>query len=545
MQTTAEQSAVADAPLSGVTKVIAYAGTGKTTALVALAHRNRHLRGLYLAFNKSAELDARQRFPRTVQCKTVNALAFGSTGKVYSHKLGTLRPVNAIKLMGLAWDWSFAGLVVDTITAWCVSDLKTFPERAIAVGPAPTGPEHLLRYAAEVAGKLWQRMCDPHDEAPMTHDGYLKLFQLQHPALPCDYLMLDEGQDTNPVTWDIVGRQICPVVLVGDGYQSIYQFRGAVNAMDAAKASRTLTLTQSFRFGAKVARIANALLWGFFDETLPLAGVGPDTVVRRLPPTAPRHAVLARTNAQIFEEAVRGVREKKILGFAGGVNAYGFEKIIDTWHLADGQLGLVRDPFLRNFPSFANLADYADKSRDQEVRRLIKIVETYGEQIVPLVDAIRAASHPSLSEADLVLSTAHRCKGMTLPVVRLAEDFPALIDESGRLLPPEKLDRQEVNLLYVAITRASHRLMLNLTTLDFLRAMSLGDLAAQHALADDVPLIAPAAPTWETDLPDDADETSAQSASHACNETSASLRPQAAAKTQPPQMAQGDLFGLA
>ncbi|MGJ7505772.1 MULTISPECIES: hypothetical protein [unclassified Variovorax] len=102
MQTTAEQSAVADAPLSGVTKVIAYAGTGKTTALVALAHRNRHFRGLYQAFNKSAELDARPRFSRSVQCKTVNALAFGSTGKAYSHKLGNLWPVNAIKLMGLA-----------------------------------------------------------------------------------------------------------------------------------------------------------------------------------------------------------------------------------------------------------------------------------------------------------------------------------------------------------------------------------------------------------------------------------------------------------
>ena len=97
MNLTDEQKAVSLAPLSGMTKVVAYAGTGKTSSLCALAQRNRGLRGLYLAFNKSAEMDARQRFPRSVQCKTVNALAFGVTGRVFAHKLGSLRPIDAIK----------------------------------------------------------------------------------------------------------------------------------------------------------------------------------------------------------------------------------------------------------------------------------------------------------------------------------------------------------------------------------------------------------------------------------------------------------------
>ncbi len=487
MNLTDEQKAVSLAPLSGMTKVVAYAGTGKTSSLCALAQRNRGLRGLYLAFNKSAEMDARQRFPRSVQCKTVNALAFGVTGRVFAHKLGSLRPIDAIKLMGLTWDWGFASMVVDTITAWCVSDLEKFPDSAIAVGRAPSAPLHLIKYAAVVASKLWQRMLDPNDEAPMTHDGYLKLFQLQHPTLAFDYLMLDEAQDTNPVTWDIVKRQKCPIVIVGDGYQSIYQFRGATNAMDGAQATRTLALTQSFRFGPKVARIANALLWSFFGEGTPLEGVGFDTVVSRIPPDAPRHAVIARTNAEIFSEAARAVKEGKTLGFAGGVNSYGFEKIIDAWRLSSGDTGSIRDVFLRSFKDFAALQDYAEKSRDLEVRRLIKIVETYREQVVPLVDAIHAACHPSLADADLALTTAHRCKGLTLLVVRLAEDFPELIDENGDLLPPDKLDRQEVNLLYVAITRAQQRLALNMTTLSFMRAMSMGDLAANHAICDDIP----------------------------------------------------------
>ena len=57
---------------------------------------------------------------------------------------------------------------------------------------------------------------------------------------------------------------------------------------------------------------------------------------------------------------------------------------------------------------------------------------------------------------------------MTLPYVILANDFPELIDEHGQLLAADKLDRQEVNLLYVAVTRASHGLELNDTTKDFM-----------------------------------------------------------------------------
>ncbi|TBR76149.1 MAG: ATP-dependent helicase [Burkholderiaceae bacterium] len=513
-----------------MTKVVAYAGTGKTSSLCALAQRNRGMRGLYLAFTKSAETDARQRFPRSVQCKTVNALAMGVTGKPYLRKLGSLRPIDAIKLMGLSWDWTFAALVVDTVTAWCASDLEVFPDSAIAVGAAPIAPGHLLKYAAVVAGKLWQRMIDLDDPAPMTHDGYLKLFQLQHPTLPWDYVMLDEAQDTNPVTWDIVRRQKCPVVIVGDGYQSIFQFRGAINAMEQAQATRVLSLTQSFRFGPRIARIANALLWGFFTETTPLEGVGFDTVVRALPRDPPRHAVIARTNAEIFSEAVSAVKAGKSLGFAGGVNSYGFEKIIDTWRLVTGDTDSIRDAFLRNFKDFAALQDYAEKSRDLEVRRLLKIVTTYGSQIPDLIDAIHAACHPMLSEADVILSTAHRCKGLTLPVVRLAEDFPVLLDDRGNLLPPDKLDRQEVNLLYVAITRAQQWLMLNSTTLDFMRAMNLGDMAEEHAL--DVDATEDAAPSsWENDLPADDEPDQAVTPSDTV--------------TKLPQFSQGDLFDLA
>jgi hypothetical protein len=498
MSLSEEQTAVVLAPLEGVTKVEAYAGAGKTSTLVALAQRHPRIRGLYLAFTKSAEMDAKQRFPHTVRCKTVHGLAFGIVGRLYGHKLGDLRPVHVIQLLDLPWDWSLAVMIAGTIEAWCASDLAEFPPQAIAIGTAPVGHAKVLAHAAQLASRLWDRMCDPRDPAPMTHDGYLKLYQLQHPTIDCHYLMVDEWQDTNPVTLDIVRRQRCPIVVVGDGYQSIFQFRGAVNAMQLLPATRTLAMTQSFRFGPEVARIANALLWGFFNESRPLVGTGYPTVVRRLRRPPEHLAILARTNAQVFHEAVCAVRAGKCLAFAGGIKAYCFDKILDAWHLSIKQPELVRDPFLRNFGTFAELERYAEDAADLEVQRLIKIVLAYQQEIPELIASIAQSTVSDLSQAGVVLSTAHRCKGLTLDVVQLADDFPALIDSSGRPLPPDKLDRQEVNLLYVAATRAVKRLALNPTTLDFLRAMGLDDLVRSHAAADPED-----EPTWLSDLPDD------------------------------------------
>ena len=50
---------------------------------------------------------------------------------------------------------------------------------------------------------------------PMSHSGYLKLYQLRRPRLDVDYdvIMLDEAQDTNPAIRDIVMRSNAPRLL--------------------------------------------------------------------------------------------------------------------------------------------------------------------------------------------------------------------------------------------------------------------------------------------------------------------------------------------
>src|SRR3954453_22315947 len=82
LQPSPEQRALVDARRAdpaGSLRVLAFAGSGKTTALRLLAAADSSP-ALYLAYNKSAQLEAQRRFPAHVACRTVHSLAHRATG---------------------------------------------------------------------------------------------------------------------------------------------------------------------------------------------------------------------------------------------------------------------------------------------------------------------------------------------------------------------------------------------------------------------------------------------------------------------------------
>ena len=75
------------------------------------------------------------------------------------------------------------------------------------------------------------------------------------------------------------------------------------------------------------------------------------------------------------------------------------------------------------------------------------------------------------NKVKLWLSTAHKAKGLEAPTVVLAEDYKTFKKaDSARPgdFPLRENNRQEVNLLYVALTRAKKRLYLNKELTKFL-----------------------------------------------------------------------------
>ncbi|XP_048338272.1 F-box DNA helicase 1-like, partial [Sphaerodactylus townsendi] len=69
-----------------VVKIMAFAGTGKTSTLIKYAQKWSDLRFLYVAFNKTVAEQGRRVFPRNVTCKTIHSLAYSEVGKLYNKK---------------------------------------------------------------------------------------------------------------------------------------------------------------------------------------------------------------------------------------------------------------------------------------------------------------------------------------------------------------------------------------------------------------------------------------------------------------------------
>ena len=461
MKRTTEQSEVIVSPTQGLTVVRAYAGTGKTTSLVEYARERPGKRGLYLAFNKATQLDAARRFPASVLCKTIHAMAFAKFGRTYAHKLGAdLRLNDVMAWLDLSQDYDFTRLVVKVLNAYLTSADDLFPVTCPLAIAGPGLSPVRSQYAAMMAKKLWTMMCDPASSVPMVHDGYLKLYQLSRPILPLDYIMLDEYQDTNPVTASIVLGQKCPRILVGDPYQGIYQFRGARNAMDGLQADQTFYLTHSFRFGPRIASLASRLLFEFFGETRPLVGRGPDTTIGPVDLEAP-FTTLCRTNAEVFYRAVGASNSGKSLGFVGGVASYGFEMIYDAYRLSISDKRSIRDPFIRSFDSYTAYQQYASDSGDREAVTIQKVVATFGGLIPQLIDKIKGQALANFKDAQRVLSTAHKSKGMEFGSVVMADDFWDLIGPNGPMNDGDELNPEEVRLTYVALTRAIGNLHIN------------------------------------------------------------------------------------
>ncbi|KAK2140036.1 hypothetical protein NP493_6031g00003 [Ridgeia piscesae] len=140
-----------------------------------------------------------------------------------------------------------------------------------------TALDHAIRMeVAEDAEMLWREMKNiQNGSIGMTHDGYLKLYQLSGPTLPqYDVILIDEAQDLTPAIADVLLNQPQPKILVGDPHQQIYSFRGAVNSMQLVNASHTFYLTQSFRFGPEIAFVAATCVEVLKGEKKTLVGNG-------------------------------------------------------------------------------------------------------------------------------------------------------------------------------------------------------------------------------------------------------------------------------
>lgn len=487
MKPTAEQQLVIDAT-ARIIKAIAFAGAGKTSTFVerAKAHVQRTL---YLCFNKSVQVEAQKRFPKHVTCVTQHGLAYQAIivrrgYKGITFNVGKLFLKPTAKRFRI--DYYMVSLVHKTVDNFCNSaDMELTKVHA--------EPDMIGRYTYDVseivtkyAKDVWELMIGGKDqEYQMTHGGYLKLFQLSKPRLGYPVIMLDEAQDTNPVVHDIVLSQAAygsQIIMTGDPYQQIYAWRGAVDAMSKIEA-QTLYMTQSFRFGPEVAGVANHLLNAFFSETRPVVGLGAAGTIagtckhlqdgqspvanENLPEN---YTFLARTNAYLFAEASRRAGTCKMFVPGSGQNGELpiFQSVLDVFALYDGRKFDIKGDYdLRNFDDYWQFIDFVKTGMaDPEWTISAAMVEKYKEGVPAQIEKIRKSLVSRPEDAQVTLITAHRAKGMEWDNVVLGDDYAELFDEEGQLRQigddrKTQVKHDEINLLYVAATRAKKHLTLN------------------------------------------------------------------------------------
>lgn len=445
-------------PSGSVVRVNAYAGTGKTYTLKEFAKKRPGEKMLYVAFNKSIQLEANKKLGRNVLAKTAHSLAYGKFGFGLKHKLAfsELKPLFISKYFDINNNFK-AMLSYEMVKKFMQSlgmeiDYNHFPnEYEKKAEEGKIEKEEIFNYASQI----WEEMINPlNEEIQAVHDVYLKLYQLSKPKLNYSYILLDEAQDTTPCVFDIVMNQKESIkILVGDRHQSIYAFRGAVNAMDLIEPDFDYDLTKSFRFLPEIADKANMVLSEMKNIKTDIKGN------ENIEDDKSRNAYIARTNSGIFLKAIETSGK---LFFVGGINGYRFTSIFDIYNLWLDDLDKINNPFIKMFENFEEYVNYGEELMDVEVLSNVRLIKTYGKRLPGLLYDVKNRAVKDESEAELILSTAHKSKGSEWDYVDIADDYHPIFDEESKGINKKLIENpEEINLLYVTITRAKRSLNLN------------------------------------------------------------------------------------
>jgi superfamily I DNA/RNA helicase len=263
------------------------------------------------------------------------------------------------------------------------------------------------------------------------------------------------------------------VVFVGDPHQSIYSWRGAIDAISLIeeRAVRVARLTWSFRFGPSIAKDASTILKALKNEKINLVGAGGKNI------GADNFCVIARTNFSLIEHALNELAaEPEIALHFSGTKLeekwsprvpYRFNELLDVLSLYTGKYEAVKTAYFKRFRSWQELNDFVNAG-DQELSWLVRIVSRYGSSLPSSLNLIEQ-NVVTQKKADITYSTVHRSKGLEWDYVQALGDFISPAEIAARLVDPKATNYQrrsfleEANLHYVSFTRAKRRLTLDMS----------------------------------------------------------------------------------
>lgn len=439
----------------------ARAGSGKTFTLLQLApHLPPGTR--MLAFNKAIADELSAKLPPSIPASTFHSLGMTLLRerlprfKVNSRKLSDLATnlaltptfpytqlVDQAKTSGLglpgfppledeeAWIW-----LVDTydIELPKGESLESFIAKSLQLFKASTSDFKTIDFTdmLYLPLALAQRFNWTYDKFPL--------------------LVVDEAQDVSPLRLSMLRALTNRLIAVGDPYQAIYGFTGAMNgaleSITTHYSASTLPLSVSFRCGTAIIDEARSLISP--AKILPREDAHTGTVqhLPSLPPLTDTSMTLCRTNPPLFELAMRLIRQnqpfrlrsdlpRKLISFVTrfkAKNLQQFEVRLNAWY--DSEI-----------PRLESQGRKGAINAAQEKFDTLKYLISEHTDLEGLVSTLQRLLLPSRGP---LLSTIHKSKGLEAPVVHLLR--PDLLPHPMSSSQWEL--EQENNLHYVAVTRA-------------------------------------------------------------------------------------------
>lgn len=454
---TEEQSSILSAIRDGSVNlaVNALAGTGKTTTLELIEHASKVRPILYLAFNKKIADEAKERMLSTTSVRTFNSLGHRIWAQAQGGHNLRLDPKKTQVLLRAFIDeipksdreaiWASFWEVTHAVGL--AKGLGYVPEgkfpnakRLISQGDfhrrLDESPDDLT---ADLIDAILTRSINAAFKGNIDYNDQVympAIFGGTFPRFP--FVLVDEAQDLNPVNHALLDKLVKQrVVLVGDRFQSIYAFRGAVQAGMETLAEKfsaeAKELTVSFRCPEKVVENAR---WRVpnFQWTKPGGHV---EILTELLPSSIRDnaAIICRNNAPLFSCALNLLAVGRSVSVAGsdiGPRVIGIMKKLGPESMSrEMALGAIGDW----------LAQKEDKgsSSAADIAACMKVFVSVGSD---LSQAIRYAEHVLAQKGAIRLMTGHKAKGLEFDTVYHLD--PWLCRE----------EEQDLNLRYVIQTRA-------------------------------------------------------------------------------------------
>lgn len=481
----------------------AFAGGGKTSTLklIAFVLGRQSKRGLYLAFNADIAKEAATKMTDNVECRTFHSLALSNAPAHIRKRLKQEYPIwefesqfninrvvievaekeidvakfavgkleyNVTKVQNVNIVSTTQKRIIDNALSYFMRSQsdefdKSFVEMAIKrqyEDILPDSLEMLTNLLSPIAKLIWEDYLNPKGVIGIgdKHDVYLKIWAMSNPVINTDFILFDEAQDADPIMTKILANQTCQIIYVGDPYQQIYSWRGAVNVMQSLKVS-TSYLTQSFRFGVSLANACQPIL-KYLGCTQTIHGLPTiNTVVDRQNENPfDFDVLLCRTNAGVIQ-ACLSYQEKDVMVLPVNVDLKATESMMAAIRELQ-TTGRTDHRAIKGFTSYNMLLEYAENMPDDiNISAYVRLYKRFDYAVIrDLLAKCRNIGDAKKGQVKFA-TTAHKSKGLEWDSVLIHDDFNnAFIDKNGNA--KSNIVAEECRLLYVAMTRAKKQLYL-------------------------------------------------------------------------------------